>query len=162
MSYNLKDFENDFVFLLEIKSYLKEYLSKDESQIDEDVVKKGLYSKLRDGRPVRIVIPHGFKQLKDISVDNNLYFVGFIGYAKPSHQIPDNLTDKIWKIDYKLIDEFSGHNDILAYVSAERTGGKDWGNLVLLKSMEAVEKWRDCSIHQEAITYVYIYIIYIW
>lgn len=162
MSYNLIDFENDFVFLLEIKSYLKEYLSKDESQIDEDVVKKGLYSKLRDGRPVRIVIPHGFKQLKDISVDNNLYFVGFIGYAKPSHQIPDNIADKIWKIDYKLIDEFSGHKDILAYVSAERTHGKDWGNLVLLKSMEAVEKWRDCSILQEAITYVYIYIIYIW
>ena len=85
MSYNLKDFENDFVFLLEIKSYLKEYLSKDESQIDEDVVKKGLYSKLRDGRPVRIVIPHGF---------NNLYFVGFIGYAKPSHQIPEILPIK--------------------------------------------------------------------
>ena len=125
----------------------------------EDAIKSGIYSKLHDGRSVRVVLPQGFKVLKDISLDDNIYFVCFIGFKKPPNQLSESLFNKIWKIDSKLIEAFAAHTDILAYLTAERIGGQDWGNLVIFKSLDAIGKWRNATVHQEAVAYVFIYYI---
>lgn len=149
MSYDINDFENDFYFLLEIKSYLKQYLEANTTSY-EDTIRKGIYSKLTDGRSIRLVLPQGREGLRNISLDD-INFVGFIGFSKPAEQLTETLKDEVWKIDGKLIEEFSNHGDILAYVTAERTVGGDSGNLVLLKSLEAIKEWTNCSIHHLAI-----------
>lgn len=149
MSYDINDFEHDFYFLLEIKSYLKQYLEANTTSY-EDTIRKGIYSKLTDGRSIRLVLPQGREGLRNISLDD-INFVGFIGFSKPAEQLTETLKDEVWKIDGKLIEEFSNHGDILAYVTAERTVGGDSGNLVLLKSLEAIKEWTNCSIHHLAI-----------
>ncbi|XP_071153943.1 uncharacterized protein [Mytilus edulis] len=149
MSYDINDFENDFYFLLEIKSYLKQYLEANTTSY-EDTLRKGIYSKLTDGRSIRLVLPQGREGLRNISLDD-INFVGFIGFSKPAEQLTETLKDEVWKIDGKLIEEFSNHGDILAYVTAERTVGGNSGNLVLLKSLEAIKEWTNCSIHHLAI-----------
>lgn len=149
MSYDINDFENDFYFLLEIKSYLKQYLEANTTSY-EDTIRKGIYSKLTDGRSIRLVLPQGREGLRNISLDD-INFVGFIGFSKPPEQLTETLKNEVWNIDGKLIEEFSNHGDILAYVTAERTVGGDSGNLVLLKSLEAIKEWTNCSIHHLAI-----------
>ena len=149
MAAKLNDFLCDFKFLLELKSYLKEYIETKVSVTDVAVLRKGELSNLSDGRCVRLVLPHGYCVLQDVSLDNGLYFVGFIG--SQNQHISENITDKVWKLDIKLIDAFADHSDILAYISAERQKGGDWGNLVLLKSIDAIEKWKNCEVHRTAI-----------
>ncbi|XP_071153942.1 uncharacterized protein [Mytilus edulis] len=148
---DLNDFANDFKFLLDLKSYLKEYIETNASKNVGDEINKGIHSKLVDGRSIRIVLPRGCDVLRSVSLENDLNFVGFIGFNKPADQVSETLRDKVWDIDGKLIEEFSNHEDIIAYLSAERTIGGEWGNLVLLQSFDAIEKWRDCPVHHTAI-----------
>ncbi|CAC5424139.1 unnamed protein product [Mytilus coruscus] len=154
---DLKDFANDFNFLMELKSYLKEYVETNVSKNVEDGISKGIYSKLVDGRGIRLVLPHGCDVLRSVSLENYINFVGFIGFNKPSEQVSETLRDKVWDIDGKLVEEFSNHEDIIAYVSAERSIGGEWGNLVLLKSFDAIEKWRDCPVHHTAVSFIGFY-----
>ncbi|XP_052093187.1 uncharacterized protein LOC127729400 [Mytilus californianus] len=149
---DLKDYANDFTFLIELKSYLKEYAETNASKNVEDGINKGIYSKLVDGRSIRLVLPHGYHVLRSVSLESDINFVGFIGFNKPLEQVSETLRDKVWDIDGKLVEEFSNHEDIIAYVSAERSIGGEWGNLVLLKSFDAIEKWRDCPVHHTAVS----------
>lgn len=158
---DLNDFANDFKFLLDLKSYLKEYIETNASKNVGDEINKGIHSKLVDGRSIRIVLPRGCDVLRRVSLENDLNFVGFIGFSKPADQVSETLRDKVWDIDGKLIEEFSNHEDIIAYLSAERTIGGEWGNLVLLQSFDAIEKWRDCPVHHTAIKYVNIQVVYL-
>ncbi|KAK3087129.1 hypothetical protein FSP39_002064 [Pinctada imbricata] len=112
----------------------------------------GGFSKLDDGRDIRTVYPHGIEEVRLLlSQTLPLNFVGFIGYKRPTEEIGQDLVDKIWQIDRELITEMRNHSDIIAYVTGEREDG-EWGNLVVLRKVDAIEKWRDSKIHATAIS----------
>lgn len=156
MSFDINDYRTDFDYLSELKTYLIDYIRRDFQHADKDMLKRGIYSTLHDGRSVRIVIPHECNVSENISLDDDLYFLGFIGYAKPLNQISETTRNEVLDIDSALISKFSDFADILAYISAERIKGGDWSNLVLLRNEETILSWRDSSAHQLARKYAHI------
>lgn len=78
--------------------------------------------------------------------ENELYFVAFIGFKKPSLSNED-LPIKVWDADDGLKRDMSSIPEILAYVSCERSCGGDWSNLVIFTARNVVEKWQRSPLH---------------
>lgn len=152
MASELTEYSSDFTFLQELKAFAKTYLEGELSSTESGQLKNGIYSNLEDGRCIRIVIPD-IPRAKTRDLDH-AFFVGFIGNVDKS-RVKSELIDRTWNIDQKLVEELSLHDDIVAYISAERFKGGDWGNLVLTNSLNVIEDWRRGSAHQTAVQYVF-------
>lgn len=148
MNMDVAKYSNDFFFLKELRAFLRSYLENDINETDFGKLRKGIYSTLKDGRSIRYVIPN-VPRAKTSNLDD-IYFVGFIGFVNQTTVTPA-LLDRVWELDKQLVDDLSQHDDVVAYVTAERTKDGDWGNLVLMKSVGVIEPWRRGSAHQIAV-----------
>ncbi|XP_067664195.1 uncharacterized protein [Haliotis asinina] len=103
----------------------------------------------------RLVFPHGMSVVQEYrdranTGDGVLYFVGFIGEKLDT---VDDIVDKqAWQMDAVLVAELKSQEDILAYCSAERNPGGNWGNLVLFRHPRAIQKWNQLKSHTHAIS----------
>ncbi|XP_046545863.1 uncharacterized protein LOC124255959 [Haliotis rubra] len=107
-----------------------------------------------NGNQARVVFPQGMSVVQEYrerakTGDSVLYFVGFIGEKLDT--VDDSMDKQAWQMDAVLIAELKSQEDILAYCSAERSPGGNWGNLVLFRHPRAIQKWSQLKIHDNAI-----------
>ena len=144
----LSDYVQDIEFLEVLKQFFFKEIQED-TVLNERDEYGSRFSHLPDGRDVRSVYPHGV--ISEQQLQCPLYFVGFIGYKRGPEEITDDLVQKIWDIDRGLVQQMGKHGDILAYITGDRGDG-DWGNLVVIRALNAIEEWRDSAMHLLAIS----------
>lgn len=154
-SVHLQDYGEDFQFLYELKGFLVDKIVKVSEEKDDQKQEcfiDGLYENWTKNRKVRTCFPHGHTGLTDLvqaGIRGVMWFVGFIGF-KQLH-LKGDISQRIWEMDSALLSELREHPYVVAYMTAERTEGGEWGNLVVMSSDKAVAQWEGCQIHEHAV-----------
>jgi len=76
-----------------------------------------------------------------------LVAVGFCGHKR--HHLSPGLLDEMSELDAKLVEDMRAQSHMLSYCSVERTDG-NWCNLVLIRTPQGIEQWRDGQRHAYA------------
>ncbi|KAI8505291.1 hypothetical protein Bbelb_174000 [Branchiostoma belcheri] len=142
-------FAEDFAFLAEMKDFILSQVNPEENGAEFAEITdamKGTFYELSDGRKIQCFFPNGKHRLQECSSKEWL-FVGFLGRKLPSVDIPTEVERSVWEKNTGLITQLQTHRDILAYCSAEREAGGDWGNLILMARQEALLHWRQLEMH---------------
>ncbi|KAL5012464.1 hypothetical protein ScPMuIL_011015 [Solemya velum] len=152
---HLENYGEDFEFLFELKEFLidkVEKLSQEKDDKKRECFLNGVYETWTKNREVRTCFPHGHTELLEMlnpGAERRLWFVGFIGFKQ--QKLKSDIVQRIWKMDSALVSELRKHPYVVAYMSAERTAGGEWGNLVVMSSDQAVAQWESCQIHEKAV-----------
>ncbi|KAK7094100.1 hypothetical protein V1264_007766 [Littorina saxatilis] len=181
--YDPRKFEEDFVFLKELKDILIEDLFRiqrapNDPTFCDSQLRRGYHTETNDGREVRLIFPAGFTKIwnhlqkceriqeaktrlpypegeEDISSnESEINFVGFIGNKNEETKGDASLLAEVNKLDGKLVDELAEIDGMLAYVSGERVKGGDYGNLVLFRDRGVVQDLLKSSNHGKAVNAV--------
>ncbi|XP_066299693.1 uncharacterized protein [Branchiostoma lanceolatum] len=145
-------FAEDFIFLAEMKDFvLSQVNSAGAEELPEITdAMKGTFYELSDGRKIQCFFPNGKRRLQECSSKEWL-FVGFLGRKLPYEDIPTEVESLVWEKNTGLIAQLQTHRDILAYCSAEREAGGDWGNIIFMASQGALLHWRQLELHGDTV-----------
>ncbi|XP_078599616.1 uncharacterized protein LOC144874863 [Branchiostoma floridae x Branchiostoma japonicum] len=140
-------FAEDFVFLAEMKDFVLSQVNPAGAKLPEITdAMKGTFYKLSDGRKIQCFFPNGKRRLQECS-SKEWIFVGFLGRKLPREDIPFEVERSVWESNTGLVTQLQTHGDILAYCSAEREAGGDWGNIIFMASQGALMHWRQLELH---------------
>ncbi|XP_071097709.1 uncharacterized protein [Haliotis cracherodii] len=151
---NLSCYEDDFTFLKTCLDFINKEMDLELLAKHDDKTMLQYFKHMDNGNQARVVFPHGMGLLEEYrerakTGDSFLYFVGFIGQKQDT--VDDSVEQEVWQMDAVLTAELCNQEDIMAYCSAERVPGGNWGDLVVCRHPRAVQKWNQLKIHDNAI-----------
>jgi hypothetical protein len=133
------EMQSDKKEITELMGLLEQDLTQSKDKIVDGAYMKKLEQSL-DNTPYRQIIMN----YPELLQEQELYFVYFNGIKK---NLSLKQGQKLWQTDNNLINMFNNYPNILSYTSKQVQESGNWDNLVIFKSKEAIQQWRNSFKH---------------